>query len=370
MRKRSTVTVMAMLGGLLLVPAGPAAAEHDEGRVFTLPSASSTPVDIAVENSQSVNEGRLDRDVTDITAVLVARDDGFADALASGALQGAIGAPLLLTPTTSLAAQTAEEIQRLDPERIYILGGPGAVSSAVESRLRELVSDVVRLAGGSRIETAVAVAREALARGEVGVTHAIVVRAFGEGSAAYADALAAGSWSAAMIGAPVLLTETDQLSAPTEAFLRDSGMESVAVVGGRAAVSDQVLAAIQGIVPDTTRVSGPDRFATALAVARASFGEGSTIADSMGAYLLDAGSPLAWSEGFTGAILSSGTFSPILLTDGATLPAPTREWLGGKPIPEDDFFGFRLLFCTFSVPTDTCHAAANIVDGAFGTDAA
>lgn len=367
MRKRSSLSVMAMLSGLLLLPAGPAAAEHDEERVAVFESTSGNPVDIAVANSLAVYPEEYP---VDVDAVLVARDDGFADALASGSLQGALQAPLLLTPTATLAQATADEIQRLAPDRVFILGGTGAVSAEVEARLRELVSNVTRISGSSRIETAAAIARQAQALGEIAVTHAIVVRAFGDGSAAYADALAAGAWSAAMLGAPVLLTETDQLSAPTEAFLRDSGMESAAVVGGRAAVSDQVLAAIQGIVPDATRVSGPDRFATALAVARAWIGDGSTIADSIGAYLLDAGSPLAWSEGFTGAILSASSSSPILLTDSATLPAPTREWLGGKPIPEDDFLGFRLLFCTFSVPSDTCHAAANIIDGAFGPDAA
>lgn len=351
---------------VLAVAAGPAAAEHDEERVTVFQSDSTTPVDIAVGNSEAVY---IDEYPEGVDAVLVARDDGFADALASGALQGALQAPLLLTPTASLAAATAQEIQRLTPDRIFILGGTSAVSAEVEARLRELVPDVTRISGASRIETAAAVARQAQDLGAVAVTHAIVVRAFGEGSAAYADALAAGSWSALMLGAPVLLTETDRLSEPTAAFLRDAGMESVAVVGGRAAVSDPTLAAIQAMVPDTERVSGPDRFATALAVARAAYGAGTTIAEAVGAFLLEAGSPLAWAEGFTGALMSSGVLSPILLVDGSTLPSPTREWLGGKPIPEDDQMGFRLLFCTFSVPADTCHAAADIVDGAFGTEA-
>jgi putative cell wall-binding protein len=67
--------------------------------------------------------------------VLLATGTDFPDGLAGTPLAGRTG-PLLLTLPTALPAATAEALQELAPTTITVLGGPGAVSEEVASRVR------------------------------------------------------------------------------------------------------------------------------------------------------------------------------------------------------------------------------------------
>jgi putative cell wall-binding protein len=51
------------------------------------------------------------------------------------AAAGKAGAPLLLTPRTSIPASIRAELTRLAPGRIIVLGGTGVVSDAVVQEL-------------------------------------------------------------------------------------------------------------------------------------------------------------------------------------------------------------------------------------------
>jgi putative cell wall-binding protein len=78
-----------------------------------------------------------DPDLVDI--VYVAVGTNFPDALAGAAAAAATGSPVLLTPTGSLPQAVADEITRLNPTRIYILGGTAVISPAVEDQLAALL---------------------------------------------------------------------------------------------------------------------------------------------------------------------------------------------------------------------------------------
>ena len=71
-------------------------------------------------------------------ALLVANGTNFPDALAGGAAAAQLGIPLLLTDPVSLPGATRNEIIRLRPFHIYVLGGGGSVSPAVASQLATL----------------------------------------------------------------------------------------------------------------------------------------------------------------------------------------------------------------------------------------
>jgi putative cell wall-binding protein len=57
------------------------------------------------------------------------------DALAGSALAGAQGSPVLITEQASLPPTTRAALDRLSPQHLVLLGGPAAVSSAVEDTL-------------------------------------------------------------------------------------------------------------------------------------------------------------------------------------------------------------------------------------------
>ena len=70
--------------------------------------------------------------------VFIATGDTYADALAGAPVAAVVGAPILLVGST-LPAATEDAIVALRPTEIVLLGGSGAVSSAVEVSLAALV---------------------------------------------------------------------------------------------------------------------------------------------------------------------------------------------------------------------------------------
>lgn len=239
-------------------------------------------------------------------AAVLARGDAFADALAGVPLAHHLDAPLLLTASDHLPDVTADALERLlaPGGTIHVLGGHTAVGVTVETALAADGWDVVRHAGGTRYDTAAAVAA-----------------ALPTGSTAYlasgvepADALAAAP-VAARQGAPILLTEPTALPEATRTAL--AGVARVHVVGGEAAIGPDVATTLRAD-HDVVRTAGPDRFATAVAVARQA-------PDPVAGIAIAAGR--AWPDALTGAAHAAATDSVLLLTDTTRLPWTTAAEL-------------------------------------------
>jgi hypothetical protein len=71
-----------------------------------------------------------------VPVVLIATGEAFADALAGGPAADALGGPVLPVAKAGIPAPILSELDRLDPARIVILGGPGAVSEAIATQLQ------------------------------------------------------------------------------------------------------------------------------------------------------------------------------------------------------------------------------------------
>lgn len=178
---------------------------------------------------------------------VIARGDDLADALAAAPLAYAKGkAPILLTETGALPTGVMEELTALGVKNVYIVGGTGAVSQAVETALAAKFT-VKRLWGADRAATSLAVAKEAF-----GTTATKAVMVNGE---AYADALSISS-IAANLGMPILLVSKDTASADVIAYLTG---KTVYAVGGEGVIS-------AAVASNATRLSGADRYATNVAV--------------------------------------------------------------------------------------------------------
>ncbi|MCU1488066.1 MAG: putative cell wall binding repeat 2-containing protein [Actinomycetia bacterium] len=174
----------------------------------------------------------------------------------------------------------------------------------------------VRLAGASRIATAVAVSRDLHPDG--GTADAVVLSRFD----GYADALA-GSPLAASLGAPLLLTAPATLDPVTRAEIERVLVPggAVHVLGGRAAISDAVAAQLTTMGYRVVRYAGANRYDTAVRIAR-TFGP-------PGAVLLANGNDFR--EGLVAGVAAAqaGQDAPavLLLTNGRSLPAETRAYL-------------------------------------------
>ncbi|AXH95982.1 cell wall-binding repeat-containing protein [Ornithinimicrobium avium] len=241
--------------------------------------------------------------------VVVALGTTFPDALAGGPAAARLGAPvLLINSPTSVPAVVQEELARLDPRQIVVLGGEQAVGRAAVQVLDDH-APVTRLAGQDRYATAAAVA--SLWTTGSGTVYVASGRS-------YPDALAGGA-AAAHQGAPVLLSTATSLTAETVERLRVLDPGKVVVLGGKAAVPTTVVDKIRQTVPGAsiTRYAGADRYATAAAVATNVWTAGTDEAFyATGAHFADAlaGVPAAAAHG-----------SPLLLVRQACAPAQTMS---------------------------------------------
>lgn len=199
------------------------------------------------------------------TVVVLARADEYVDALVAGPLAARLGAPVLLTPPDGLAAPVVEELRRLGPDRVVLVGGETALSSQVADDVAALgVDSTERLSGVDRYETALAVLAESgMVEGRVWVAAGAPSA---HGGAGWPDALAAGA-AAAIDGSGLLVVPPDEVpDALLDAFV-EAGVRRVDLAGGEAALSARVARdfSSRGLV--VRREAGATRYDTAFDVA-------------------------------------------------------------------------------------------------------
>lgn len=202
------------------------------------------------------------------SAVFVANGYTFADALTAPSVAGTYLGPILLVEPDEMPPAVTEELDRLTGvEQAFVLGGEDAVSASVEQQLEERygAEGVQRLAGESRFETAVAIAREVAGATGIGTVEGRRTAFLADGTT-FADALTVGpaSYEARL---PVLLTAPDELPPVTREALEELDIEHVVIAGGTAAVSAEVAAQVDDADTTVERLAGRDRTDTAVAVA-------------------------------------------------------------------------------------------------------
>lgn len=194
---------------------------------------------------------------------VVAAGTDFPDALSGGPLAAVLDAPLLLANPNGVADVTLSALDNLGVARVTVLGGEAAVPPDAVDQLEAAGYRVQRVAGNTRFSTAAEISERVDDGGDGLLEDQRVVLASGLG---FADALVAAA-PAGMLQAPILLTAPDQLPGATETALGALGPDELVVVGGTAAVSEQVAReAGDAAGAQVTRLSGPTRFATARAI--------------------------------------------------------------------------------------------------------
>jgi bacillopeptidase F len=188
--------------------------------------------------------------------VVLARGDDNADALAGVPLAAALDAPILLTSPDMLPEVTRQELTRLGTKEVYLLGGNGAISPAVETVLtQELSLGTQRIFGANRYATAAEIARRLA---EFKSFDAAVIAYGGD----FPDALAAAPF-AASLGMPILLTQTAEVPVDTAQALAELGITRTFIAGGTGVVSN----AVHNQLPLPLRLEGQNRYHTAVALA-------------------------------------------------------------------------------------------------------
>lgn len=301
-----------------------AASTHDRNNSKYVELGGTDIVDRIAGKDRYGTAAAIAMEYDDVSTVYIATGNQFADALAGsasaakGIVPNAAGAqdlprttvapdgsaaPVLLTKVDGLPGATRTALATLKPKNIVILGGTAAVSAEVEGQLKAY-GTVTRVAGKDRYQTAAMLATQ------FGPVDHVYV-ATGQGNA-FADALS-GSALAGAEGVPVLLTKSGSVPGSVRSALAAMGNPEVVVLGGRAAVSQDVADELGAV----DRLAGKDRYTTSVAVAEQFdystedpapelyFATGTNYPDAL------AGSALAGWQGV-----------PVLLSKTASVPAP------------------------------------------------
>jgi putative cell wall-binding protein len=167
----------------------------------------------------------------------VASGETFPDALSAGSVAGGQRGPILLTRGTALPAAVRDELVRLSPTSIVIVGGPGAVSAGVAAQITSATGvSPTRRSGDDRFGTSASISASAFAPG--------VPVAYVANGMDFPDALSA---AAAARGAPLLLTATSSIPPATARELIRLKPGKIVVVGGTGVVSTTTAARL-GVV--------------------------------------------------------------------------------------------------------------------------
>lgn len=172
-----------------------------------------------------------------IKTVVLASGENFADSLVAGSLANKENAPVLLTQKEKLPQVIKDEITRLKPEEVIIVGGEKSVNI-------KGLKNVKRLAGKNRFETSVEVYKHVNPNGKVALASGLN----------FADALCATPLSTKE-NLPIILTDGHNLP---KGITKD---KVSLIFGGEKSVN------IKGL-ENTRRLAGANRYETALIIAK------------------------------------------------------------------------------------------------------
>lgn len=194
---------------------------------------------------------------TNAKKVIVVNAQKYADALSATTLSDGKYS-ILYTEKDSLPTATRNEIQRLNPVEVYLLGGKQSISSGIENILKKYSNKVTRIAGRDRYETSAKVAAMSNKKN--------IVIASGEN---FSDPLYASSYAYSN-NAKILLSSGKTLSRQTRDYLlrNKSSIGKVTVVGGGQSISSATVRYIQSVTgKNVSRISGRNRYDGSVKVA-------------------------------------------------------------------------------------------------------
>ena len=178
---------------------------------------------------------------------------------------------------------------------------------------------VTRVAGKDRVKTSVAVADAGWTQSD----YAVIAYAWD-----FPDAVSAAPL-AYKYTAPILLTATANLNPDTSAELTKLGVKHVLIVGGSGAVSANVESQITALGIDIQRYSGPDRYATSVAIANAVGNTGSIV-------LTNGYNPF---EALSISPIAAKLGMPIILTARDSVPSEITGYLSQNTITKTYVLG-------------------------------
>lgn len=250
--------------------------------------------------------------------VFLATGENYPDALSAAAAAAHLGAPVLLTPKSSLPSAVRNRLITLDPNRVVVLGSSAAISESVVTSVKKIVgsSNVTRIGGTDRYDTMRKIIRYAWQHGSGLQQAPTVVIATGRN---FPDALSAGP-GAATVGGAVILVDGSASSIPTATrqLISDLNPNRIIIAGSSAAVSSGIQKQLEQTfgAGKVQRVAGSDRFATSRLLVQHFFTAEASVFFATGRNFPDA---------LAGAALAGAIGAPLLVSDKNCVQSATKQ---------------------------------------------
>lgn len=236
-------TIVYLLGGSQALPASLEQELSDLGyqpRRLAGPNREDTAVAVAEEARRRIPQ----LGGTNPPQVVLATRGNWPDAVTAGSLGSTFGIPIVLTSPDHLADATRSFLQRTGPQTIYVAGGHVVVEPATADASAAAAGGAatVRLAGPTRVGTAVAIAQEydRLYRAKAGGTpkFATAVNVYRDDAWTYALAGSALTGQVTGVFVPAEGLDGHSLAAETIDYLRARHQEESRVLGAVIGASD------------------------------------------------------------------------------------------------------------------------------------
>ena len=280
------LTVAALVAAMI-VPAGVSNADKQQVTRISGKDRITTSVEIS-KSAYTTSEN-----------VVLASGFNFADALSAGQLASALNAPLLLSSQYKLDSQTKNEINRLKAKKVFVVGGDNAISkTGVDTTLKSEKIDVTRLEGQDRYSTS----QKVMEKTKEIINPEYLLIASGKN---FPDALAATGF---FVNHKSVMVLSDGVTYP------ESNLQEIAI-GGK---NQLPLKGFKG-----KRVSGKDRYETALEIAKLSFDKNNNAILASGQVFADSLSAVS---------LTKKHNAPIILTQSDSLTENAKKYLNGKNV--------------------------------------
>ena len=160
---------------------------------------------------------------------VVASGQVFPDALSVGTFASRDGYPILLVKKDSVPNQIQNAIKDLEINKTYIAGGTNTISKSTEANLPNVIE---RMAGNTRYETSVAIAKS-----KFGASKEAYIASGEE----FADALVISPVSG-KYNRPTLLVSTKAANnGPVRSYVKDSNISKLTAIGGQRYVPSSVI---------------------------------------------------------------------------------------------------------------------------------
>ena len=229
--------------------------------------------------------------------VILCEYSDYPDAIASTPFAVSLNAPILLTKGDSIDPRVLNELTRLKPQKIILLGGIACLQPSIEKELDTLALPWERIGGEDRYATSILLAKH--------LASDSLILANGDD---FPDALSAATF-AGIKKIPIVLTSTTLPDSVIQ-YYRETTPKHLFVIGGEAVIPSAELTKNKFTIE--TRLAGLDRYETNAKVI--------SYMDTYESDDLFLASGITFPDAVAGTILASKFKAPLLLTEKEDIP--------------------------------------------------